>query len=340
MRSAALISIILPVYNGEHFLETAIESCLNQSYRNLELIIVNDASTDNSLKIAKASQRKDDRVRIIENAFNYKLPAALNIGHRAALGDFITWTSDDNILKENFLQMLYETLLKKNCDIVYSNFDIIWQDGSFKREEKSGPSENLLFGNTVGASFLYKKEVFESLGGYDEDKFLAEDYHFFLMASLHSKLHHLNENLFQYRIHSNSLSGRIQTDKDFNLRHVKAINSMFQEIGKKLDMTLMTIDFLTNLYLAKLDSVYIYLNHKNVIVKDIQKYCRSTSVTEQECRMEKVLRDKIRRLWLNGGNLKRRDLTEVILKDYKLIFKSFKDFPMMGRLLFKNLRKK
>jgi len=101
-----LISIVLPVYNGEKYLAVAIDSFLNQTHSNFELIIVNDCSKDSSLAIVERYAARDARIKIINNRENKKLPASLNIGHQLAKGEYITRTSDDNIAKANFLECL------------------------------------------------------------------------------------------------------------------------------------------------------------------------------------------------------------------------------------------
>lgn len=82
------ISVILPVYNGEKYVANAIESILNQTYHNIELIIVNDCSADNTLQIIEDYAKKDDRIKIYCNDSNQKLPKSLNIGFSKASGDY------------------------------------------------------------------------------------------------------------------------------------------------------------------------------------------------------------------------------------------------------------
>ena len=84
-----LVSIVLPTYNGQKYIKDAIDSVLAQSYQNWELIIVNDCSQDNTLKIINEYAQKDSRIKIINNDVNKKLPASLNIGFEAAKGDII-----------------------------------------------------------------------------------------------------------------------------------------------------------------------------------------------------------------------------------------------------------
>lgn len=266
-----LISIILPVYNGQKYLSKAIESCLNQSYNHIELIIVNDCSTDNSLKIIESYGANDKRIVIINNKENKKLPASLNIGHKNAKGAFITWTSDDNILKPNFIEILVQTIKKEQADVVYSNYDIIYNDGSLKRKQLSGPTEHLLFGNKIGASFLYKMEVYQTLNGYDKNLYLLEDYDFWLRASLKFKFFHLNENLYQYRLHSNSLTAKIQNNKYINEQHKNGFILMLSYLAENLDWDEITKNTLINYYLGKTISIPDYLLHKEIIKNNILK---------------------------------------------------------------------
>jgi len=267
----ALISIIIPCYNGEKYLSQSIESCLNQNYKNIELIIVNDCSTDKSLEIIETFAKIDNRIKIINNKENLKLPASLNIGHHGAKGEFITWTSDDNILKPKFVELLIQTLLREQSDVVYSNYDIIHDNGSLKRKHIAGPTEHLLFGNKIGASFLYKKEVFQALKGYDETLYLLEDYDFWLRASLKFKFYHLKENLYQYRLHSTSLTSEIQNNRFINNQHKKGYILMFSNIANDLGWNDITKDLLININLKVTNSISDYILHKEIIKKDILK---------------------------------------------------------------------
>lgn len=91
-----LVSIVLPTYNGEEYISRAIQSIINQTYTNWELIIVNDCSTDSTLEIINNFSKQDSRIKIINNDKNMKLPASLNRGFKEANGEYYTWTSDDN----------------------------------------------------------------------------------------------------------------------------------------------------------------------------------------------------------------------------------------------------
>jgi glycosyltransferase involved in cell wall biosynthesis len=223
-----LISIIVPVFNGEKYLSEAINGCLNQTYDNIEIIIVNDASTDNTLKIAEDFASKDNRIKIITNLENKKLPASLNIGHKQAKGDYITWTSDDNIYQKDAIAIMHKTLVSSNSDIVYCNYLIIDDEGILNGQAHLKPIENLLFYGVIGACFLYKKEVFERNKRYNENLFLVEDYDFWLRALKHSSYVKIdNPGYYLYRYHNNSLTNKMKDDEELKNQFMQNLQTLY-----------------------------------------------------------------------------------------------------------------
>lgn len=304
--SLPLISIILPVFNGQKFLGEAIQSCLDQTYTNFELLIVNDASTDNSLEIAKEFEGLDTRIQIISNKENLKLPKSLNEGHRKAKGDFFSWTSHDNILKPTFLEDLFNAMNEQQCDLVYSNFNIIWEDGSFKRTQKGGLVEELVFGDVIGASFLYSRKVYEKLNGYRTDLFLVEDYDFFLRAATEFKFYHLDTSLYDYRLHSKSLTSKIQRDNFHTIKHRKALNKMYRRLGEKFSFDNKTINLLIKLYFGEKIAIEDYLKVKELIKHDLLIF-ESSIKSDRKCGVEHFLNYKI--FWNWFGNRKEHSLS-------------------------------
>jgi len=323
MTETSLISIVLPVYNGEKYLEQALQSCLNQTYKNFELIIVDDASKDNSLSIAKKFENNDNRIKVLSNENNLSLPGSLNVGHKHAIGKFVTWTSDDNILKPDFLSSLYKAITRENCDVVFSDYDIIWADGSHKRVHNTGPLTKLILGDIIGASFLYKMNVFNELEGYNRDLFLVEDYHFFLRASLKFKFYHLEENLYQYRIHEKSLTGKIARNKDYTARHEKALEMMFADIGSKINLGDKTIKLILDLYFNKPISLKVYAENSKIIKSDIYLYQNALKTKEKKSSIF-FLEEAIRNSWfLNKKEHTVTNLLRVLLKQKSLLGNSF-----------------
>lgn len=203
-----LVSIILPVYNGQKYLSQSIQSVLNQTYKNLELIVINDCSVDDSLKIAQEFADKDNRVTVITNEQNQKLPESLNIGFRIAKGNYLSWTSDDNYYGPTAIEEMFNFLeTKPNVDLVCCDFEKIDENGTFLEYIKIDPDpKNLVKNNTIGACFLYRKDAAVKVGEYNKDQFLVEDYDYWLRLSLIGEIGVLNKNLYTYRIHESSLT--------------------------------------------------------------------------------------------------------------------------------------
>jgi len=242
-----LISIVLPVYNGQEFLSDSIKSCISQTHKNWELIIVNDASVDNSLVIANKFASEDNRIKIISNTTNQKLPACLNIGHKAANGRFITWTSDDNCYKPTALKSMLIALLKQNADLVFADFNIIDSEGKIIGANIYNSNHTILLENIIRACFLYRKEVFKRNDGYDEDLFKIEDFAFWQMASQHSNFIYLPENLYFYRSHANSLTAK-KTISQFNYKpeYNNTVRKMYFKFFKSFGLK--NLEYLSELF--------------------------------------------------------------------------------------------
>src|SRR6516164_7318203 len=150
--SCPLISIVLPTYNGASYLREAIESCLRQTYPNWELILVDDASTDETPSIIAEYLARDSRIATLRNPVNRKLPASLNAGFARARGELLTWTSDDNCyLPEALGEMAAFLKTNPSVDLVYVDFTVIDERGAPVGAGWTGPPEQLPFRNVVGA---------------------------------------------------------------------------------------------------------------------------------------------------------------------------------------------
>jgi glycosyltransferase involved in cell wall biosynthesis len=200
-----LVSVILPVFNGEDYLSESMDSILNQSYTNFEVIVVNDASTDNTQKILDTYD--DPRIKMIVNATNLKLPKSLNIGFNRATGKLHTWTSHDNVMEFDFLETLVRQIQMTGADFIYTNYKIINSQGEYVGTAKVEDPENLVAGNCIGASFCYKDEIFHNLSGYSEDKYLYEDFDFWVRCyQAGYKMKYVNASPYKYRLHRSQLS--------------------------------------------------------------------------------------------------------------------------------------
>lgn len=202
------ISIVLPTYNGAEYLAQSIESVIGQTFQDWELIIVNDSSTDNTLSIANTYASKDDRIRVITNAVNKKLPESLNVGFREAKGEYLTWTSDDNYYLPDALMEMND-YLDGNEDIVMVCAKIVFIDERDNRLDMDiAYNHTLMFYNDcVGACFMYRREVLHTVGEYDLDYFCVEDYEYWLrIIREYGRIEYIDKVLYMYRLQPNSLT--------------------------------------------------------------------------------------------------------------------------------------
>lgn len=202
------VSIVLPTYNGEKYIKESIESILSQTLTDWELIIVNDCSKDTTASIISEYASEDDRIKIITNEQNQKLPESLNIGFRQACGEYLTWTSDDNMYKPQALKTMADYLdSNQECPMVCTAMDVIDADGVYLYTMTDYSDEKMLYTNCVGACFMYRYEVMKKIGDYDNDKFLVEDYNYWLRIFFnYGKIDFIDKNIYKYRIHEQSLT--------------------------------------------------------------------------------------------------------------------------------------
>lgn len=205
-----LVSIVLPTYNGEKYLADSIESVINQTYKNWELIIINDCSTDKTLEIAQGYAAKDNRIKVYSNDKNSKVPKSLNRGFSLANGEYFSWTSDDNIYKPRAIEYMVNYLdNNEGVDLVSCNFDFLDEEQNIVKTSKAIWKRNqfeLWERCNIGACFMYTREIALKAGGYAENMFCAEDYDYWCRLALIGKIAYLDENLYTYRINSQSLS--------------------------------------------------------------------------------------------------------------------------------------
>jgi glycosyltransferase involved in cell wall biosynthesis len=220
------VSIVLPSYNGARYLPEAITSVLNQTMSDWELIVVDDCSTDSTEEIIQSFARQDARIRPFRNEVNRKLPATLNVGFSHARGRYLTWTSDDNRYRPEALAELSAYLDQHSgVGLVYSDFSLIDEQGRATKDVVVGPPEDLAIRNVVVASFMYRRDVQEQLGGYSLDWVFVEDYEFWLRASEHYRIAALHRNLYEYRLHAHSLS---------STRHKMVVETMLRLMPQHL----------------------------------------------------------------------------------------------------------
>jgi len=190
------ISVIIPIYNVENYLIKCIDSIINQTYRNLEIILVDDGSTDGCPEICDEYAKKDKRIRVIHKK-NGGVSSARNSGISLASGEYITFVDADDSIEQNMVVLLHETIVSKKSDISICNIlnieegqqpvDIDYQNLTRTLNSREALGDMLYQKNIINGPFakLYKKYLFEDIR-FQEDITIAEDleanYRLFLKA--------------------------------------------------------------------------------------------------------------------------------------------------------------
>lgn len=205
------ISVILPVFNGEAYLREAIDSILNQSFTDFELLIVNDGSTDRSQEIINSYQ--DTRIQLIHNPINLGLVDALNMGIHMACGTYLVRQDQDDISEPNRFQLQFETMEQGHFDLCGTRWSTMQSDGKIISDAQIPFGEDSIFAclaTTVpfahGSVMMRKSFMSEHHLQYDKT-YLAEDYSLWIrFAQAGAHFANLDQSLYRYRIHPQSLS--------------------------------------------------------------------------------------------------------------------------------------
>ncbi len=225
------VSIIIPAYNAARYIEETILSVLNQTHRNLELIIVDDGSSDNQSEIIERLVKTDGRIQYIKQK-NAGVSSARNHGYSLSKGEYLAFLDADDVWLPNNLE---EKLKKFQGDaelgLVHSDLEIIDGDSQLTGETKSGKEgyilDDLLSWNgtciPTPSSILVKREVIEKVGGFDLKLSNAADQEFFFRVANHYKIGRVEKITWRYRVHSDNMHSNIAVmERDALLSYKRA----------------------------------------------------------------------------------------------------------------------
>lgn len=230
IKNPDLVSVVLPVYNGANYLKTSLESILNQSYRQLEVVIVDDGSTDSTEDIIENYRKSDSRIIYIKNKKNLGLPKSLNIGIKSSKGQYITWTSHDNIYDLSAISIMVTALERNQVDFVYCDCEVIDEFGRSVGLLKTKPAEHLIFGNVIFHCWLHKKKLHDQIGFYDENLVLIEDYDFMLRIAKEKKMINIDKVLYKHRFHNASLTHAVKNNSSEKMTFEENKIKMFEKL--------------------------------------------------------------------------------------------------------------
>ncbi|WP_165930007.1 glycosyltransferase family 2 protein [Flavobacterium caseinilyticum] len=212
------ITVLLPVYNCELYVQTAVQSILNQTYTDFEFLIIDDASTDATVALIK--KLEDSRIQLIEKPINSGYTNSLNYGLQMAKGKYIARMDGDDIsFPERFSKQI--AYLETHPDVVVcgTTYKIIGNDKLIALPENHEAIKlGLLWGNCIShPSVMIRKKILDEYSiQYNTSKEPAEDYDMWVRLLSVGKLHNLQEVLLEYRLYGNQVSRKRAEDQKKN----------------------------------------------------------------------------------------------------------------------------
>jgi glycosyltransferase involved in cell wall biosynthesis len=248
-----LVSIIIPVYNGSDFLAEAIDSALMQTYKNIEILVVNDGSTDGG-KTRNIAHGYGEKIIYFEKE-NGGVATALNFGIDKMQGDYFSWLSHDDKYYPHKIehQIAQLTTLEDKNSVLYSNYDFINEKGSvlstvtLPHINPEGFYGWILYESALhGCSLLIPKECFVKCGNFDMNLWTTQDYDLWFRIAEKFHFIHNEEVLISSRTHEN------QTSRTMPRRSIIECNQLYAKVLKKLEPKL----FNDVAYMTKLADAY------------------------------------------------------------------------------------
>ncbi|MCK5129631.1 MAG: glycosyltransferase family 2 protein [Clostridiales bacterium] len=227
-----LISVVMPAYNADKFLEDSVKSVLSQTYTNIELIIVDDCSTDTTYTIMRKLSKKNDSIHILQNPSNSGVAKSRNLGIENAKGDWIAFLDSDDMWEKTKLEKQLALLCKiPQATLIYTGVKYIDEQGNNYNYSYSVPERTtyheLLKQNIIAcSSVLVKKEVILRYKMQNDD--LHEDFiSWLLILKEDTYAYGINEPLLVYRISKTSKSGNKKKSVLMTYKVYRFIGLMF-----------------------------------------------------------------------------------------------------------------
>ena len=235
------ISVIIPIYNVEQYLKKCLDSVINQTLKDIEIICVNDCSQDNSIKIAEEFAKKDSRIKIVKHTKNQGLGPARNTGIDVATGEYIFFLDSDDYIKNNILELLYDKASSTQSDVTFSQTEVFteltdkyttkrikglknWIDCSDLSDfsvDMNNFENSISYINCVAWGKLYKTDFLTKNNiRFIDGKVIHEDNGFWLkICSQFPKIAFVQDIGVYYRIRENAITTEIDKKKNKHKKH-------------------------------------------------------------------------------------------------------------------------
>lgn len=276
-----IISVIIPVYNVERYLARCIESVQKQTYRHLEIILVDDGSTDHSMEICDQFAEKDSRIKVIHKK-NGGLSSARNVGLELSRGEYIFFVDSDDYIDGEAFCTLIEQIKLFDADIAMCQYLKVDENGKALEKETSSvekvkllTGKQLLIQNSIGSektpvvvwNKLYKREIFKQLR-FDEGKQHEDEFIFHKICFQCDTIVSIQKNLYFYTQRENSIMGKGISSQSVDaleayLRRILSIHNIEEpEIQRACDNTIKQFYYTAFVHSRRLGFDNMELNEK------------------------------------------------------------------------------
>lgn len=271
-----LISVIVPIYNVEKYLEKSIRSIMEQTYKELEIILVDDGSSDHCPQICDQFAKEDSRVQVIHKK-NGGLSDARNKGIKHALGEYLVFIDSDDYIAPNMIEQLYQRIIWDHSDMALCNIAFVDEKGEFLQYDSSQVEDSVVdeeqfwreyYGDNhiycvVAWNKLYSRRIFEGIQ-YEEGKKHEDEFIIHKIVSQCKRISFLKEKYYYYVKHPNSIMNNNFSVK--NLDYSEAFFNRSRYFRKNKQQELAEVNLIGSI--GAMQAGYRVLNKKDKLVRD------------------------------------------------------------------------
>ena len=221
-----LISVVVPIYKVEEYINKCLDSIINQTYKNLEIILVDDGSPDNCGKICDDYVKKDKRIKVIHK-INGGLSDARNKGIEKAKGEYITFIDSDDYIEKEYVELLYKTIIEEDSDIAIGSHTVLYETGMELKKATGEKTlltpkkvlERILYDDNIDYSAwakLYKIELFKKIK-YPKGRLFEDAATTYKLIDSSKKIAINSKSIYNYIIRNNSITNAAFSKKKMDL---------------------------------------------------------------------------------------------------------------------------
>lgn len=282
------ISVIIPIYNSHQYLRKCLDSVCNQTFRDIEIICINDCSTDKSFLLLQEYRENDNRIKLIDLKENKGAAAARNIGIENACGEYLGFVDSDDFIDPNFYEKLYEKALKTNADVVKGNIRNYCLEKNFTVREAwidinkdvKKHKANFCFSFTTA---IYKTSIIkENKINFLEGLIHFEDPYFTIKAALFYQKLEIIDDVFYYYVNNPNSTSR----KNININHIESLIKGVVAVLNLLDESCFDENHYKIVFNFLLEQILCWCNRINVSDEITKKAVEGLFILYNRCRFK------------------------------------------------------